>query len=102
MSDIPQVYLDEAIRRLNNGAGLDVWGRGLNDHPTLRTFARTLQELGWQPPVDPMLVRARGIVANFYHQNKAPYAAKRVLDGERDDQDEVRIALIALREGMGE
>lgn len=99
MSDIPQMYLDEAVRRCNQG---HYSGGYVETDWTVIVLARTLQELGWQPPVDPMLVRARKIVANFYHRNNCPLAAKRVFDGERDDQDEVRIALIALREGMDE
>lgn len=101
MSDIPQMYLDEAIRRLNNGVGLDVWARDLNDNPTLRTLARTLQELGWQPPVDPMLVRAREIAAKCWADLNCTFSASQILDGTGDCEPAVQAALIALREGMG-
>jgi hypothetical protein len=47
MTDIPEMYLAEAVRRLNaSGYYYD-----RVDHAPI-VFARALQELGWTPPID--------------------------------------------------
>ena len=68
MTDIPKMYLAEAVRRLNS-AGADWQKSGY----VARTFAATLQELGWTPPIDEArMAKARKVAA----------AVARVLDRE--------------------
>lgn len=94
--DIPQEYLDEAVRRLN------AFSHGYSaEGISAQVLARTLRELGWKPPVDPVLKRAREIVAQVWNANGINYHAQ-VLGGERDSSVDVQAVLIALREGMGE
>lgn len=88
---IPQAYLDEAVRRTVEGGYTSV----SKNNAYVKLLARTLQELGWQPPVDPMLVRAREIANRTSTQ--LDFSA-----GFHDHTPAVRAALIALREGMGE
>ncbi len=60
MTNIPEVYLAEAMRRLNT-RGLD--GYSKFDHSS-RILASTLQELGWTPPVDAVrMAKARKVAA---------------------------------------
>jgi len=55
MTDIPEMYLAEAVRRLNaeyTAQGLAqtlVWN---SRTPATHALALTLQELGWTPPID--------------------------------------------------
>ena len=91
---ILQVYLDEAAKR----SGYYSWEHA-NQYaamvPIIRAHARTLQELGWKPPVPPELKRAREI-ANEVTEG-VDYRA-----GYHDNFPAVKAALIALREGMGD
>lgn len=97
VTDIPKVYLDEAERRYRHGPD----GYYYAGNWSLKVLARTLQELGWQPPVDPMLVRAREIAARAYDSQGWGIMATEVRDGDADCSPAVQAALIALREGMG-
>jgi hypothetical protein len=94
VTDIPQVYLDEANR---------LWNDPRNDNLSPKELlARTLQELGWEPPVDPKLVRARKIAAKYLAANGRHYYEQLIENGGHDEHDAVQAALIALTEGMGE
>ena len=94
---IPQEYLDEAVRRLNDR--LKGWFKA--DDLATKVLARTLQELGWKPPIDPMLVRARELAVRSIGTDY-PLTVKRFRTGLNDSDPAVQAALIALREGMGE
>jgi len=94
MTDIPQVYLDEANR---------LWNDPRNDNLSPKELlARTLQELGWKPPVDPKLVRAREIAARQLNIIGCDITASSILHAAQDNNPAVQAALIALTEGMGE
>lgn len=88
MTDIPKAYLDEAVRRLN--ATGYVYSAA---HHVVQVLARTLKELGWQPPVDPVEQRAWAIARSVYQH---------LSDREIKGTTAYQAALIALREGMGE
>lgn len=53
-----------------------------------------------QPPVDPILLRAREIVANIYAERGSPYYPKEVVAGNFDDDPSVEVVIRALKEGM--
>ena len=65
--------------------------------PTLFAFAKYIAEHE-EPPVDPLLVEARELCAQFSHYKKG------YISGACDAHIEVRIALMALKRGieMGE
>lgn len=86
---IPQIYLDEALRRLNMPHSPALW----------IVLARTLQELDWKAPVDPIVLTARSIVAEANKGSYNDYVAM-VLAGEEDSGIEMKIALEALSKGM--
>lgn len=52
MTDIPEMYLAEAVRRLNAEADTVPYNDQDYYLPSIKAFARTLQELGWTPPID--------------------------------------------------
>ena len=95
---ILEVYMDEAMRRLSEEAGYPIF----SDAPAVKALARALQEPAWEPPVGPMLVRAREIVARVYLDvGYSKGTAANIVDGKDDDFLAIQAALIALREGMG-
>ena len=60
--------------------------------------ARTLEEYGYQPPLDPIRKRAREICAEFYRVRGEPGIAKHYADGKLDDGSMMQVAEKALRE----
>ena len=87
---IPQAYLIEAVRRLNDANCAISFS---TETQTVRVLARTLQELGWEPPVDPVEQRAKEICARLsgWHIDRCEDMAPKVYQA----------ALIALRDGLG-
>ncbi|RPI59350.1 MAG: hypothetical protein EHM48_09015, partial [Planctomycetaceae bacterium] len=63
MTDIPQMYLDEAIRRLENDCPYLSWDGSV----AVPVLAHTLQELGWKPPIDEArMAKARKVAAAVF------------------------------------
>lgn len=86
--DIPQW----AIRRAEE---LRVGSEFIHD-----TFARYIAAHE-EPPVDPLLIEAREIVARFYDTKEGlRHRAKLFRDGDYDNKPECVQALMALRRGM--
>lgn len=70
----------------------------------VKGFARYIAEHE-EPPVDPLLIEAREIVAGWYVQNPPKCrvlsnSPEHIRDGKCDDRGEVRQALSALKRGM--
>jgi hypothetical protein len=108
-NDIPQVYLDEAVQRLNferakafGGEVIKFWS---SDDYNVQVLALTLQELGWEPPVDPKEALARKVAAAVCEVMSRPVMARFIREGRGSSPIEksvVQAALIALTEGMVE
>ena len=103
MTDIPQKYIDEAIRRMNEERETRGFAPGhydQNNHTAtaIVTLARTLQEFGWEPSVDPLLPRAREIAACAYEEKGWQHTATSFRLGQYDQDTVVKIALVALKE----
>ena len=100
MTDIPQKYIDEAIRRMNEERETRGFPPGYYDHTaiTIVTLARTLKELNWEPPVDLLLLRAREIVANTHQELGWMSSANSVRQGRNDHHIAVKAVLTALKE----
>jgi hypothetical protein len=96
MNDIPEMYLAEAVRRLN-AAGKGIWTKNDYTHCYVITLARTLQELGWTPPVDEARMakarKALGAAFDALGQRDAAYAVR-----VQDDHIGVQAAYDALGE----
>lgn len=61
MTDIPEMYLFEAVRRFKENMPGHCWGYSDNE---IQVLARTLQELGWTPPIDEArMAKARKVAA---------------------------------------
>jgi hypothetical protein len=88
------IYINEALRRLSAASNCYYW----DGHPAIQAFAEALQELGWKPPVDPLLLRAREIVARIQEGKGWADAHRQTLKGVYDDSVSVLATLAALKE----
>ncbi len=106
MTDIPEMYLAEAVRRLNAeyaAQGLAqtlVWN---SRTPATHALALTLQELGWTPPIDEArMAKARKVAAalagawGFSGSKRAFLEPARILNA--DDREALQAAYDALGE----
>ena len=83
-----------------NGLGIAVEyvERNPDLYPETIAHARTLEEYGYQPPLDPIRKRAREICAEFYRVRGELGIAKHYADGKLDDGSMMQVAEKALRE----
>ena len=88
------IYTNEALRRLNSPEPLFYQVH----HAATKVLAEALQELGWKPPVDPLLLRAREIVAEIYEGREWDGSAKHVRQGDFDGHVTMIATLAALKE----
>jgi len=72
--------------------------RNPHGHRFTIILARTLEEYGYQPPLDPIRKRAREICAEFYRVRGELGIAKHYADGKLDDGSMMQVAEKALRE----
>jgi len=100
MSEIPEWALDEALRRCGvapDQKPLSDW-RDATYATAVRLFALHIAAHE-EPPVDPLLVEAREIVADW-NRPSAPGFADETLAGEHDKAGTVVCALAALKRGI--
>jgi hypothetical protein len=92
MTDIPEMYLTEAVRRLKQF------------HPksdAVKTLAATLQELGWTPPIDEArMAKARKVAAAVARQLDHSVVSKTIIRGGKSiyATDAIEAAYDALGE----
>ena len=72
--------------------------RNPHGHRFTIVLARTLEEYGYQPPLDPIRKRAREICAEVLRLAGYPIMAGRCLSGDNDDGAMMQVAEKALRE----
>ena len=72
--------------------------RNPHGHRFTIILARTLEEYGYQPPLDPIRKRAREICAGVYGARGNPAAAKQFLSGDLDGGAMMQATEKALRE----
>ncbi len=102
MTDIPEMYLAEAAKR----CGFDSWRDLLNAASSTaihcaEVLARTLQELGWKPPIDEArMAKARKVAMSFLRAAGAMHSASSIAGGNPTDWagDCVQAAYDALGE----
>ncbi len=92
MADIPQWAIERAKALRDEG-----FSRG--DKNITLTFASYIAE-NERPPLDPLLIEARVVVAEHYQSQDCPAYARDCLNGTTDNGDLVPIALAALRRGI--
>lgn len=103
MTDIPEMYLAEAVRRLNAACIDDPWSR--KDSIT-KVLARTLQELGWKPPIDEArMAKARKVAAAVLEASGYAILARavsRVVDMQPQECSDAILAIQAAYDALGE
>ncbi len=103
--DIPQWALAQACEHLNaelkhNGSPLRYRMSEAAYNVPIIVLARYIAAHE-EPPVDPLLLEAREIVARFYDTKEGSrHRAKLFRDGDYDNEPECAQALTALRRGM--
>jgi hypothetical protein len=101
--DIPQWALERAAERVmaepGKGGHYDV--HGIAAYDAGRAFARYIAEHE-EPPVDPLLVEAREVAAQWFESMRQGRSEQSELTrrGEDDNSFWVQIALAALERGM--
>lgn len=70
-----------------------------SSYATLIALARRIEKTD-QPPIEPLLLEAREIVAKYYEDANGPYNVARIRSGEWDSTNLNQIALAALKRGM--
>lgn len=96
MNDIPEMYLAEAVRRLDSN--LDSKWRGTT---AAYTLASTLQELGWTPPIDEArMAKARKVTAAVFRGVSFTNGADRI--EQYSEFDEELAAIQAAYDALGE
>ncbi len=109
MTDIPEMYLAEAVRRLNAeyaAQGLAqtlVWN---SRTPATHALALTLQELGWTPPIDEArMAKARKVAAAVLEASGYAIlgrAVSRVVDMQPQECSDAILAIQAAYDALGE
>lgn len=104
MTDTPSdEVLIEAARRLkicHITMGIDGLRRQYRTSPGFRIMADTLVELGWKPPIDPLLAEAREIAAKTMDEEDDKTIAEIIRGGSGDNGIFVQIAMAGIRRGM--
>jgi len=97
--DIPEMYLAEAKRRLNTeklGSALNWAASGI----AVMALSRTLQELGWTPPIDEArMAKARKVLVAVREINREYDSAQRIRHNQElwaKDEAAVKAAYDAL------
>lgn len=100
MTDIPEMYLAEAVRRLNLEFGKNHYTPDDTPLREVRVLADTLQELGWKPPVDEArMVKARKAAAAVFEAANMPERAAECRSGVTTPPRSVWAVYDALGEG---
>ncbi len=98
----PDIYMVEARRRLADVEGCEGLAENIRKGHAVahyvRTFAATLRELNWQPPVDPDLLEARKVAAAHWQHSDPRYASE-ILSGICDSGVSVSVAIPAIKRG---
>jgi hypothetical protein len=102
----PDIYTVEARRWVGAGyraSGMNctaelIESGGQDDDFFVASYAATLRELNWQPPVDPDLVEARKIAAAHWQHSDPRYASE-ILSGTCDSGISVSVAIPAIKRG---
>ena len=99
MADLPPDWaIERALSLAPTGAELEDVKRHWPGHTAHIAFARYIA-VHEQPPIDPLLIEAREIVARGYEPYLMP-CAESARAGSQDDQLPVKCALVALRRGI--
>jgi hypothetical protein len=105
MTDIPEMYLAEAVRRANARAVTsDVWTlESARISAAMQAFARALQELGWTPPIDEArMAKARKVAAAVLVAAEMDASAGCVLAGTEVIGGVADAAIQAAYDALGE
>lgn len=96
MTDVAQARLEkaretaDAVYRSGDGSG---------EMLSVLAALALLNELDWQPPIDPDLLAVREIVAAEFRRRDCPNAAAQAADGTSDRWVEIVGALAAYKAG---
>lgn len=97
--DIPQWARDEVDKRAP--IGVRHTSSGLAKYADeLRDLAASLIAQHEEPPVDPLLIEAREIVAKFYEGNGGSIFSENFRAGKLDTTPPARVTLEGLRRGI--
>jgi len=99
MTDIPEVYFAEALRRLNDRQ-LQCFNR--KNHSS-QILASTLQELGWTPPIDEArMAKARKVAAAVMEATLCPSHADDIRKNKEHPDSYGEFAIQAAYKALGE
>lgn len=103
MTDIPKWAAERAVELVDQEAPhrftVAAGWVGCPSNPTITAFARYIAEHE-QPPVDPLLVEARKIIAKHFERDGLSSAARDARAGKSDHVAAVKAAYEALRRGI--
>lgn len=104
MTHIPEMYLAEAVRRLNAEWGHPGYYKLDKAHfREVRVLARTLQELGWTPPIDEArMAKARKVAAAVLEGWGVPKTAEYIRNDSGHMENADYAAIQAAYDALGE